>query len=106
MLPPRCSQPPCRNIETSALKSDGTKAGAYQNRAGTNATCARTGSMSYPRDISQKNISTLAAMRRLLTTGAVRRGLWSETGSTGGFYLKREGWREKREKGKVHSSPV
>ena len=76
MFPPRCSQPPCRNIETNIVMTFGSSApGRFQKRAGTKATLNSAGSSCGPSETSQKNINTLTTMRTMLTTGVVRRGL-------------------------------
>src|SRR5437764_470546 len=45
MFPPRCSQPPCRNMETNIVMTFGSSApGAFQKRTGTKATLISAGS--------------------------------------------------------------
>src|SRR6266849_6665873 len=67
-------------METPIEVRFGSASGAYQNRAGTNATAPSVLSRSGPSEISQKNISTLTMIRTTLTTGTVRRGFSSRSG--------------------------
>jgi hypothetical protein len=63
VVPPMCSKPPCRNIETKMRISSGTRR-PPQKRAGMNATSKSAGSSARPSETSQKNIRTLTAISR------------------------------------------
>src|SRR6476659_7697629 len=72
MLPPRCTQPPCMNID---VKSVGKSAeGWLRNRLGTNAHCLTKGS---PPPSSMKKNRTFRAISEYVTIGKIRSPLLS-----------------------------
>src|SRR6185295_7261871 len=72
MFPPRCSQPPCMNIEVNSVGK--SAAGLARKRLGTNAHCLTKASP--PLSSTRKN-RTFNAIRQYVTIGNVRSPLLS-----------------------------
>ena len=79
MLPIRCIQPPCRNIESRtlfALKSRfASKTSGWKSRAGTKASSRRNGSRLGPRESSNTNATAHATISSTFTTGGREDGM-------------------------------
>ena len=90
MLPMRCIQPPCRNIDVNTVATGGTIASSGGRRAPSNNTAGMTPSANTatwasrgPSEVCHRNASTQAPMSTQLTTGVIELGLSSRSGIKG-----------------------